>query len=59
LASPIRIDEARLFLGYAPQFDLQQGMQMTAPYVMRTYGRAARRRATRERSDRAAQSVEA
>ena len=55
----VRIDKARRLLGYAPQFDLQQGMQMTASYVMRTYGGAARRRAKRERSDRVAQSVEA
>ena len=43
----VRIDKARRLLGYEPEFDLPQGMQMTAPYVLRTYGRLARLRAWR------------
>lgn len=37
----IRIDKARRLLGYEPRFDLQLGMRMTAPYVLRVYGRMA------------------
>jgi nucleoside-diphosphate-sugar epimerase len=44
----IRIDKATRLLGYEPRYDLEDGMRMTAPYILRTYGRFARIRAKRD-----------
>jgi nucleoside-diphosphate-sugar epimerase len=38
----IRSDKARQCLGYEPRYDLRHGMDLTAPYVRRAYGRLAR-----------------
>jgi nucleoside-diphosphate-sugar epimerase len=40
----IQIDKAKQLLGYDPQFDLQRGMAMTAPYVIRAFAPLARLR---------------
>jgi nucleoside-diphosphate-sugar epimerase len=40
----VGIEKARRLLTYEPQYDLEAGMRMTAPYIVRTYGRLARLR---------------
>jgi nucleoside-diphosphate-sugar epimerase len=43
----IRTDKAKRLLGYDPRFDLRNGMRMTAPYIVRAYGRLARTKTAR------------
>jgi nucleoside-diphosphate-sugar epimerase len=47
----VRTDKAERLLGYVPRFDLLRGMEMTAPYVQRGYGRLARLKAAYTRAN--------